>query len=103
MFIKHLPVGFGGGVRRTEGVDCYRLASFTRLGAHLPQPARRTLINLLRELPITMLVSTHDMRLVQELFPHTIIMDERRVVADGLTLEILEDEVLLIAHGLEKL
>jgi len=57
---------------------------------------------LLRELPITMLVSTHDMRLVQELFPRTIVMDEGRVVADGLTMEILENEELLTAHGLEK-
>jgi cobalt/nickel transport system ATP-binding protein len=70
--------------------------------AGLDPRARRTLINLLRELPITMLVSTHDMRLVQELFPRTIVMDEGKVVADGLTGEILEDEALLTAHGLEK-
>jgi energy-coupling factor transporter ATP-binding protein EcfA2 len=70
--------------------------------AGLDPRARRTLINLLRELPITMLVSTHDMKLVQELFPRTIVMDEGRVVADGLTTEILEDETFLTAHGLEK-
>ncbi|MEK6753949.1 MAG: ABC transporter ATP-binding protein [Chloroflexota bacterium] len=70
--------------------------------AGLDPRARRTLINLLRELPITMLVSTHDMKLVQELFPRTIIMDEGQIVADGLTHEILEDEKLLTAHGLEK-
>jgi cobalt/nickel transport system ATP-binding protein len=70
--------------------------------AGLDPRARRTLINLLRELPITMLVSTHDMRLVQELFPRTIVMDEGRVVADGLTKEILENEEFLTAHGLEK-
>ena len=70
--------------------------------AGLDPRARRTLINLLRELPITMLVSTHDMKLVQELFPRTIVMDEGRVVADGLTRDILEDENLLTAHGLEK-
>jgi cobalt/nickel transport system ATP-binding protein len=71
--------------------------------AGLDPRARRTLINLLRELPITMLVSTHDIRLVQELFPLTIVMDEGRVVADGLTMEILENEEVLTAHGLEKL
>ena len=70
--------------------------------AGLDPRARRTLINLLRELPITMLVSTHDMKLVQELFPRTIVMDEGLVVADGLTMEILENEDLLTAHGLEK-
>jgi len=70
--------------------------------AGLDPRARRTLINLLRELPITMLVSTHDMRLVQELFPRTIVMDEGQIVADGKTKDILEDERLLTAHGLEK-
>ena len=70
--------------------------------AGLDPRARRTLINLLRELPITMLVSTHDMKLVEELFPRTIVMDEGRIVADGLTQDILADEALLSAHGLEK-
>ena len=70
--------------------------------AGLDPRARRTLINLLRELPITMLVSTHDMKLVEELFPRTIVMDEGQIVADGRTRDILEDEKLLTAHGLEK-
>lgn len=70
--------------------------------AGLDPRARRTLINLLRELPITMLISTHDMRMVQELFPRTIVMDDGQVVADGATNEILEDEPFLTAHGLEK-
>jgi cobalt/nickel transport system ATP-binding protein len=70
--------------------------------AGLDPRARRTLINLLHELPITMLVSTHDMRMVKELFPRTIVMDEGRIVADGLTYEILEDEALLNVHGLER-
>src|SRR6185295_781863 len=70
--------------------------------AGLDPRARRTLINLLRELPITMLVSTHDMRLVEELFPRTIVMDEGQIVADGKTKDILEDEKFLNEHGLEK-
>ena len=71
--------------------------------AGLDPRARRSLINLLRELPLTMLVSTHDMMMVQELFPRMIIMDEGRVVADGLTLELMQDEAQLNLHGLEKL
>lgn len=70
--------------------------------AGLDPRARRTLINLLRELPITMLVSTHDMKLVEELFPRTIVMDEGRIVADGRTEDILADEKFLNEHGLEK-
>jgi cobalt/nickel transport system ATP-binding protein len=64
--------------------------------------ARRSLINLLRDLPITMLVSTHDMLMVRELFERMVIMDDGRIVADGQTEVIMKDEALLNAHGLEK-
>jgi energy-coupling factor transporter ATP-binding protein EcfA2 len=57
---------------------------------------------LLHDLPITMLVSSHDLLMVRELFPRMVIMDEGQIVADGLTSELMEDEVLLEAHGLEK-
>jgi len=70
--------------------------------AGLDPRARRSLINLLREMPQTILVSTHDMRLVAELFPRTVVMDEGRIVADGSTSVILNDEALLEAHGLER-
>jgi cobalt/nickel transport system ATP-binding protein len=70
--------------------------------AGLDPRARRGLINLLRDLPITMLVSSHDLLMVRELFPRMVIMDEGQIVADGPTLELMEDEALLEAHGLEK-
>jgi cobalt/nickel transport system ATP-binding protein len=70
--------------------------------AGLDPRARRLLIELLRQLPITMLVSTHDLRMVQELFPRMIIMDEGQVVADGDTDELMADIALLTAHGLEQ-
>lgn len=69
--------------------------------AGLDPRARRSLIRLLAELPLTMLVSTHDMLLVRELFPRMIIMDEGQAVADGPTLALLNDPALLEAHGLE--
>jgi cobalt transport protein ATP-binding subunit len=69
--------------------------------AGLDPRGRRQLIHLLRDLPLTMLVSTHDMALVGELFPRMIIMDEGRIVADGPTAELLNDAALLEAHGLE--
>jgi cobalt/nickel transport system ATP-binding protein len=42
------------------------------------------------------------MRLVQELCSRTVILDQGRVVADGPTENILNDETLLFAHGLER-
>jgi cobalt transport protein ATP-binding subunit len=70
--------------------------------AGLDPRARRSLINLLAGLPITMLVSTHDLRMVGELFPRMVIMDEGCVVADGPTASFLENVALLEEHGLEK-
>lgn len=69
--------------------------------AGLDPRGRRDLINLLRDLPLTMLVSTHDMRLVHELFPRLIILDEGLIVADGATADLLADSALLEKHGLE--
>lgn len=70
--------------------------------AGLDPRARRGLINLMRELPVSMLVSTHDLRMAEELFPRMVIMDEGQIVADGDTALLLEDETLLEKHGLEK-
>lgn len=70
--------------------------------AGLDPRARRSLIHLLNELDITMLVSTHDMLMVQELFPRMVIMDDGQIVADGNTSELMKDIELLNAHGLEK-
>jgi energy-coupling factor transporter ATP-binding protein EcfA2 len=70
--------------------------------AGLDPRARRSLINLLHELPLTMLVSTHDMPLVKDLFPRMVILDQGRVVADGPTSVLMEDKELLDTHGLER-
>ena len=70
--------------------------------AGLDPRSRRGLINLLRELPVTMLAASHDLRMVSELFPRMVIMDEGRIVADGPTGEFMEDKKLLEAHGLER-
>lgn len=70
--------------------------------AGLDPRGRRELINLLTGLEQTMLVSTHDMKLVAEIFPRTVIVDGGRVVADGSTVDTLADRELLEAHGLEQ-
>lgn len=69
--------------------------------AGLDPRARRNLITLLRQLDMTMLVSTHDMRMVAELFDRTAIMEDGRIVAVGATEDVLADQQLLDQHGLE--
>ena len=69
--------------------------------AGLDPRARRGLISLLDELEQTILITTHDMHMVKEVFPRSIIMDGGVVVADAPTAEILADQELLETHGLE--
>jgi cobalt/nickel transport system ATP-binding protein len=69
--------------------------------AGLDPRARRNLIHFLRDLPLTMLISSHDMRLVWELCPRTVILDGGRLAADGPTAQLLQDEALMEQHGLE--
>jgi cobalt/nickel transport system ATP-binding protein len=56
---------------------------------------------LLEKLSQSMLVATHDLLMVRELFPRIIILDGGTIVADGMTKEILHDKELIESHGLE--
>ncbi len=69
--------------------------------AGLDPKARRSLINLLRELPQSLLIATHDLLLVKELLPRTIILYQGKITADGPTENLLADTKLLEANGLE--
>jgi cobalt transport protein ATP-binding subunit len=75
---------------------------FDEPSAGLDPRGRRELIGLLQGLDQTMLVSTHDMRLVAEVFPRVVVMDDGRIVADGPTDAVLSDDALLLSHGLER-
>lgn len=69
--------------------------------AGLDPRARRGLIGLLHELPQALLVSTHDMRLVAEVFPRTVVLEAGAVAYDGPSGRILADAALLERFGLE--
>ena len=74
---------------------------FDEPSAGLDPRGRRELIGVLRSLPQTTIVATHDMRLVAEVLERTVVMDEGRIVADGPTDTIMADAALLESHGLE--
>ncbi|MCL2459666.1 MAG: energy-coupling factor ABC transporter ATP-binding protein [Desulfobulbus sp.] len=64
--------------------------------------ARRTLIHLLARFRHTKIIATHDLDLVLDLCPRTIVLREGRVVADGSTGDIFTDSCLLAASHLEQ-
>ena len=63
---------------------------------------RREFKTLLQGIPATKLIATHDLEWVVELCSRVIVLDGGGVVADGPTVEILNDEHLMLAHGLER-
>lgn len=69
--------------------------------SNLDSRGRRELLNILINLPVTKIVITHDLLFVLELCERAIIMDDGIVVADGPIDEIMANEELLEAHGLE--
>lgn len=69
--------------------------------AGLDPRSRREFIKLLNELDQTMLIATHDMRMVSELLRRTIVLDGGKVVSDGETSALMSNHDLLESHGLE--
>ena len=58
---------------------------FDEPSAQLDPRSRRQLIDLLKTLPLTQFIATHDLDLALELCPRTIVLSEGRVVYDGQT------------------
>jgi cobalt/nickel transport system ATP-binding protein len=69
--------------------------------SNLDPAARRELAAILRDLPVTMLMVTHDLPYAVELCDRAVILDTGRITADGPILDILSDTGLLAAHRLE--
>lgn len=68
----------------------------------LDPKARRRLINLLKGFSYTKIITTHDLDMVLEICDRTIVLNKGKVIADGPTLNIFEDDNLLEICGLEK-
>jgi len=64
--------------------------------------ARRRLIELLKTFNHTKIIATHDLDMVLDLCPRTIILAEGKILADGNSLDIFMDEALLKKSNLEK-
>lgn len=68
--------------------------------ASLDPRGKWELIETVRELSMTKIIASHDMELIKALCERTVILDDRQIVADDLTENILSNMPLLRAHGL---
>ena len=70
--------------------------------ANLDPRGRRRFLELIGSLPATKLIATHDLEMVLEICPRTVVLDAGKIVADGPSRAVLDDAALLEAHGLER-
>ena len=68
--------------------------------SNLDPRAKWSLIRLLNKLTLTKIIASHDLALVQAVCKRAVVLDNGKVIADGTTHEILENEPLLSSHGL---
>lgn len=69
--------------------------------SNLDPASRRELADILRSLPVTVLMVTHDLPYALELCPRAVVLHEGRVAADGATGDLLVDTELMARHRLE--
>jgi cobalt/nickel transport system ATP-binding protein len=68
--------------------------------SNLDPRGKGDLIDVLKSLPVTKVIVSHDLELVEALCQRTVILDHGRIAADGLTKDILANKKLLSKHGL---
>jgi cobalt/nickel transport system ATP-binding protein len=68
----------------------------------LDPKSKWALVDLLEELPVTKIITSHDLEIVRALCQRTILLDKGMVAADGSTDSILYNVPLLEAHSLAR-
>ena len=102
---QRVPFHLSGGEKRRAalaGVLAMRPAILLldEPSMFLDPRGRRDVIRLIKELPGTKLIASHDLPLVKETCSRVLLLDEGRLIADGLTATIMNDAELMERHGL---
>lgn len=69
--------------------------------SNLDPRGRRQFINLVKGFSLTKIIASHDLEMILEICERVAVIDGGRIVACGLATELLADEELMQAHGLE--
>ena len=78
-----------------------RLMVFDEPNSSLDPAARRHLIRLMKGLPLTQVLATHDLEMVLDVAGRAVLMDGGRIIAEGEPRLLFADAALMDAHGLE--
>lgn len=107
--VDRLPHHLSGGEKRLVAIAGIiamnpQLIIYDEPTSNLDMRFRRRLIELIKSsLSFKgLLIASHDLEFVLEVCNRVILIDDGRIIADGKPNEILSNEKLLLAHGLEK-
>jgi len=105
-FERRVPQRLSGGEKKRvclAGLLAYEptVLVLDEPSAGLDPRGRCQFIALLANLPVTRVIATHDLALVAELCPRALLLDGGVLVASGSSKELLRDDALMSAHGLE--
>jgi cobalt/nickel transport system ATP-binding protein len=105
-FESRVPFHLSGGEKRRvalAGVLAMRpdILLLDEPSIFLDPRGRREFITLVQKLPVTKIIAAHDLELIRETCPRTLVLAGGRIVADGATDALLADAALMEAHGLE--
>jgi cobalt/nickel transport system ATP-binding protein len=105
-FEQRAPFHLSGGEKRRAalaGVLAMRpeILLLDEPSMHLDPRGRREFIRLVNSLPATKIIASHDLELILDTCPRSVILDNGRLVADGPARSLFADRALMEAHGLE--
>ncbi len=86
--------------RELVDLDAVEILVLDEPTSHLDPRGKWDLVELLRHLPLTKIIASHDLEMVRSLCERAVVIDQGQVVADEFTIRILEDITLLRSHGL---
>ncbi len=77
-----------------------RILAFDEPSSNLDPRGRREFIGLIKAIPLTQVLVTHDLEIVRNVCERVVLMDKGQIVKIGQTQEILGDVELLSNHGM---
>jgi cobalt/nickel transport system ATP-binding protein len=105
-FEQRVPFHLSGGEKRRAalaGVLAMRpgVLLLDEPSLCLDPRGRRELIHLLQALEGTQLLASHDLELILQICDRVLLLDQGRLCADGVPVDVLADASLMERHGLE--
>lgn len=103
---QRAPHHLSGGERRMVAIASVlamapQFVLYDEPSANLDLRARRRLITFLQQSDQSLMLSSHDLELVIEVCDRVLLLDEGCILADGSPTELMADQALMEAHGLE--